>query len=140
MLCFVNQLGPSDAGGLSDTDDEVNDDIRSHFNELPQKRVPQKGGETGESVRPLISGCWDDGSPSGGDSRSEDAFPCVPHFRRSWSHRHFKRNPRAYFFGVDELNPSELALHHQLLAYSAKLKGGFINTRNVLSQENRLQR
>ncbi|MCH86398.1 hypothetical protein A2U01_0007255, partial [Trifolium medium] len=130
----------TDAGDLSDTDDEVDEDIRSHFNRPPPKRVPKKGGEIVESVRPSTSGCWDNGSPSGGDSRSEDVFPCVPRFRRSWSHRHFKRKPRAYFFNVDELTPSELALLQRLLAYSAKLKGVFINTRNVLSQKDRLQR
>ncbi|MCI02640.1 hypothetical protein A2U01_0023674, partial [Trifolium medium] len=57
MLCYVNQSRPSDSGSLSDTDDEVDDDIRSHFNELPPKRVPQRGGETDEGVCHLVSGC-----------------------------------------------------------------------------------
>ncbi|MCH96597.1 hypothetical protein A2U01_0017584, partial [Trifolium medium] len=101
---------------------------------------PKEGGETAEGARLSTSGCRDDGSSPRGDPRSGDAFPRVPRFRRSWPHRHFKRKPRAYFFNLDELSPSEVVLYQQLTAYFAKLKGDFINTKNVLTQENRLQR
>ncbi|MCI57504.1 hypothetical protein A2U01_0078755, partial [Trifolium medium] len=43
MLCFVDQLGSAVVEDLSDTDDEVDDAIRSHFNRPPPKRVPKKG-------------------------------------------------------------------------------------------------
>ncbi|MCI40592.1 hypothetical protein A2U01_0061825, partial [Trifolium medium] len=43
MLCFVDHPGPAVAGDLSDTDDEVDDDIHSHFNRPPPNRVPKKG-------------------------------------------------------------------------------------------------
>ncbi|MCI62867.1 hypothetical protein A2U01_0084124, partial [Trifolium medium] len=80
---------------------------------------------------------------NGGESSTDAKFgsggalPCVGRFRRSWSRRHLKRKTRAYFFSLDELNPSEVALHHRLEAFFDKLKGDFINTRNVLTQGNR---
>ncbi|MCI51405.1 hypothetical protein A2U01_0072649, partial [Trifolium medium] len=63
MLCFVGQPGSAVVEDLSDNDDEVDDDIHSHFNRPPPKRVPKKGGETVEGARPSTSGCRDDGSP-----------------------------------------------------------------------------
>ncbi|MCI39112.1 hypothetical protein A2U01_0060342, partial [Trifolium medium] len=81
---------------------------RSHFNRPPPKRVPKKGGETVEGVRPSSSGCQDDGSPSGDEPESSDVFPCILRFRRSWSRRHFKRKSCAYFFSLSELSPYEV--------------------------------
>ncbi|MCI83917.1 hypothetical protein A2U01_0105193, partial [Trifolium medium] len=71
------------------------------------KRVPKKGDETVEGVRPSLSECRDGGSPSDDEPESSDDFPCVRRFRRSWSHRHFKRKSRAYFLSLSELSPSE---------------------------------
>ncbi|MCI29371.1 hypothetical protein A2U01_0050580, partial [Trifolium medium] len=65
MLCFVDQLGPVVVNNLFDTDDEVDNDIHSHFNRPPPKRVPKNGSETVGSVCPSSSGRRDGGSPPG---------------------------------------------------------------------------
>ncbi|MCI35915.1 hypothetical protein A2U01_0057136, partial [Trifolium medium] len=103
----MDQPGPAGVGDLSKTDDEVDNDIHSHFNRPPPKRVPKKGGETVGDARPSLSGRHDGRTPSDDESGSSDAFPCVRHFRWSWSRRHFKRKPRANFLSLSELSPSE---------------------------------
>ncbi|MCI53219.1 hypothetical protein A2U01_0074465, partial [Trifolium medium] len=45
MLCFVDRPGSAVANDISDTDDEVDDDIHSHFNRPPPKKVPKKGAK-----------------------------------------------------------------------------------------------
>ncbi|MCI31535.1 hypothetical protein A2U01_0052747, partial [Trifolium medium] len=59
-----------------------------------------------------------DAGPSGGDDGEiGDDRPCIPHFRRSWSRRHFKRKSRVYSFELAELNPVESVLRGRLDGY-----------------------